>query len=75
MTFTMRTTPLLVSSITSMKFRQPLRHLHEQSVILIDDCGLPHGGKGKLAIEFLKDQGWILLKEGYQTLLIYPDSS
>ncbi len=50
-------------------------HLHEQSVIMIDDCALPNGGKGKLAIEFLKAHGWEILKEDYQTILIYPDSS
>ncbi|MBS0604823.1 MAG: class I SAM-dependent methyltransferase [Verrucomicrobia bacterium] len=46
--------------------------LHKDSIIMIDDCDLPHGGKGKLAIEFLTSQGWIVLASAYQTILIYP---
>lgn len=46
--------------------------LTEDSVILIDDCALPHGGKGKLAIDFLLERGWKILENGYQVLLIYP---
>lgn len=49
-------------------------HLHENTVIMIDDCGLPYGGKGKLAIEFLTTRGWQILYSGYQTILIYPAS-
>lgn len=46
--------------------------LTEDSVVLIDDCGLPHGGKGKLAAQFLMGRGWKILENGYQVLLIYP---
>ncbi len=31
--------------------------LTDQTIILIDDCDLPHGGKGKLVIEFLLEKG------------------
>ena len=45
--------------------------LNENSIVLIDDCDLPHGGKGKLAIQFLMQRGWQVLMSGYQVLLIY----
>lgn len=48
--------------------------LTPQTIILIDDCGLPGGGKGKLVIDFLLDRGWQIAKEGYQVLLVYPGS-
>lgn len=44
--------------------------LHDKTVIMIDDCDLPHGGKGKLAIEFLIKKGWIVLHSGYQVILV-----
>lgn len=43
--------------------------LTSKSVILIDDCGLPHGGKGKLAIDYLLKMGWEIIAQGYQVLL------
>lgn len=44
--------------------------LTPNSIILIDDCGLPHGGKGKLVIEYLRNLGWEIVAQGYQVLLI-----
>ena len=46
--------------------------LHEKSIILIDDCDLPGGGKGKLAIDFLLQKGWKVLLSEYQVLLLFP---
>ena len=43
--------------------------LHDQSFVLIDDCGQPNGGKGKLAIEFLKSKGWSTKMSEYQVLM------
>lgn len=43
--------------------------LHEKSIILIDDCDKPGGGKGKLVIDYLKPKGWKILYKGYQVLL------
>ncbi|MBI2743857.1 MAG: class I SAM-dependent methyltransferase [Chlamydiales bacterium] len=43
--------------------------LTRKSVVMIDDCGLPGGGKGKLAIEFLVSRGWKILMNGYQVIL------
>lgn len=50
-----------------------LPFLHKNTIVMIDDCDLPHGGKGKLAISFLKSHGWHVLASGYQTILIYPN--
>lgn len=43
--------------------------LHERSVVLIDDCGRPGGGKGKLAIERMRERGWSVRRDAYQVLL------
>jgi hypothetical protein len=45
-------------------------HLSPTSIILIDDHGLPGGGKGKLAIEFLIQRGWRILMDEYQVILV-----
>ena len=47
-------------------------YLTENSVVMIDDCDLPHGGKGRLAIEYLIDRGWKILENRYQVILIFP---
>ena len=50
--------------------------LHEASVVLIDDCGVPGGGKGKLVIEHMRANGWQILMDSYQVLLgRMPDSA
>lgn len=46
-----------------------LPHLHEKSIVMIDDCGLPGGGKGLLVINFLKSHGWNVVFEGYQIIM------
>ena len=43
--------------------------LHNESVILIDDCDKPGGGKGKLVISYLKEKGWKVIYKGYQVIL------
>ncbi|MES2121714.1 MAG: class I SAM-dependent methyltransferase [Chlamydiota bacterium] len=43
--------------------------LHEGSTVMIDDCDLPHGGKGKLAIAWLLERGWKILLSQYQVVL------
>lgn len=43
--------------------------LHEKSIILIDDCGLPGGGKGKLVIAYLQNKDWKIIYKGYQIML------
>jgi len=44
-------------------------NLHDNSLILIDDCDKPGGGKGKLVIANLKEKGWKIIYKGYQVLL------
>lgn len=44
--------------------------LTENAVIMIDDCALPHGGKGKLVIQYLQKQGWKILENNYQVILV-----
>ena len=43
--------------------------LHETSVVLIDDCAQPGGGKGKLVIDHMLRCGWRILSDSYQVLL------
>ena len=44
--------------------------LHDQSIVLIDDCRLPGGGKGKQVIEYMISKGWRIDKEAYQVVLV-----
>ncbi len=53
--------------LKEIKAAYPL--LHDQSVVMIDDCGLPRGGKGLLVIDYLKRRGWKVLHSAYQTIL------
>jgi len=43
--------------------------LHEQSIVLIDDCGLPGGGKGKLVVDYMLKNDWKVVINAYQILL------
>jgi len=47
--------------------------LHKKSIVLIDDCDLPNGGKGKLAIEYMEGKGWKKYMDAYQVLLVRED--
>lgn len=47
-----------------------LPHFSPNTVVMIDDCGLPHGGKGKLVIEYLVSHGWRIMMHGYQVILV-----
>lgn len=44
--------------------------LTEKSVVMIDDCELQYGGKGKLIINFLLSKGWKIDKKGYQVIMV-----
>lgn len=46
--------------------------LHKGSVVMVDDCDLPFGGKGKLIIDFLLSKNWKIVYEGYQVILYRP---
>jgi predicted O-methyltransferase YrrM len=43
--------------------------LTDTTIIMIDDCDLPGGGKGKLVIEYLLERGWKIVKNHYQVIL------
>ena len=44
--------------------------LHSKCCILIDDCGLPHGGKGLFVEEDIAKDGFVMIYQGYQHLYI-----
>jgi hypothetical protein len=43
---------------------------NNKSIILIDDWGLPYGGKGGKAVPWLTKNGWQIIEQGYQILLV-----
>lgn len=45
--------------------------LANESIILIDDSNCIGGGKGALAVPFLESQGWIVVYDNQQTVLIH----
>lgn len=51
------------------EFRAIEDRLHDRSVVLIDDCRLAGGGKGKLVVDYMRSKGWIVVKSAYQVLL------
>lgn len=52
------------------EFKAAESKLHDLSVVLIGDCRLPNGGKGKLAIDYMLKKEWKILMEKYQVLLV-----
>lgn len=44
--------------------------LHDLSIVLIDDCNLPGGGKGKSVIEYMLQHDWKVHMQQYQVLLV-----
>ena len=51
------------------EFRAIEEQLGADSVVLIDDCDLPGGGKGKTVIEYMLKRGWQIDTSAYQVLL------
>ena len=49
--------------------------LHENSIVLIDDCDLPNGGKGKMVVEYMQQKDWKILINAYQILLVRDNFS
>lgn len=47
--------------------------LHRNSIVLIDDCDLPNGGKGKLVVDYMLKKDWRVLMSAYQILLVPKD--
>ncbi|MDO1500008.1 class I SAM-dependent methyltransferase [Winogradskyella maritima] len=52
------------------EFKLIENQLHQDSIVLIDDCGLPGGGKGKLVVEYMLERNWKILIDRYQILLV-----
>lgn len=52
------------------EFKAIEQQLHEKSIVLIDDCGLPNGGKGKLVVEYMLAKEWKIETKAYQILLV-----
>ena len=52
------------------EFKAIENQLHDKSIVLIDDCDLPNGGKGKLVVEYMLKNGWEIFIKAYQILLI-----
>jgi len=44
--------------------------LTTNSIVMIDDCDLPHGGKGYLVVKYLQDRGWKIAQKGYQIVMV-----
>lgn len=44
--------------------------LKPTSIVMIDDCNVPGGGKGYLAIQYLLSRGWVLHSNHHQVILI-----
>jgi len=51
------------------EFKAIESRLHEGTFVLIDDCDLPAGGKGKLVIDYMLSRGWKMHMFKYQALL------
>ena len=51
------------------EFKAIEEQLGPDSVVLIDDCDLPGGGKGKTVIEYMIRKGWQVDTSAYQVLL------
>ena len=51
------------------EFKAIEEQLGPNTVVLIDDCDLPGGGKGKTVIEYMTRKGWQVDTSAYQILL------
>lgn len=51
------------------EFKAIEEQLGTDTVVLIDDCDLPGGGKGKTVIEYMTRKGWQIDTSAYQVLL------
>lgn len=48
--------------------------LHKNTIVLIDDCRLPGGGKGKTVVDYMLKNNWKILINAYQILLVKKES-
>lgn len=57
-----------------LEFKAIENRLHKNSIVLIDDCDLPNGGKGKLVIAYMLTKDWKIVMNEYQVLLVRKDN-
>ncbi len=55
------------------EFKAIENHLHKETIILIDDCDLPNGGKGKEVVDYMLTKDWKILMDEYQILLVHKN--
>lgn len=55
------------------EFKAIENYLHNKTIVLIDDCDLPNGGKGKLVVKYMLEKEWEILMNEYQILLARKD--
>lgn len=55
------------------EFKAIEHRLHKSTIVLIDDCDLPNGGKGKLLIAYMLTKNWKIVMNAYQILLVDKD--
>lgn len=55
------------------EFKAIEARLHGNSIVLIDDCRLPNGGKGKMAVKYMLENDWKIMIDAYQILLVRND--
>ncbi|GJM27534.1 MAG: hypothetical protein DHS20C17_01690 [Cyclobacteriaceae bacterium] len=51
------------------EFKAIESRLKDNCVVLIDDCNLPGGGKGKTVIEYMLKRNWEIVMQEYQVIL------
>ena len=52
------------------ELKAALPHFGPNTIVMIDDCGLSGGGRGKLVIEYLISKGWKIVSHTYQVILV-----
>ena len=52
------------------EFKAIENKITSRAIVLIDDCDLPNGGKGKKVVEYMVSKGWSIDMQEYQILLV-----
>ncbi len=52
------------------ELKAAMPHFGPETIVMIDDCGLSGGGRGKLVIEYLISNGWKIVSHSYQVILV-----
>ncbi|MGB5943065.1 MAG: class I SAM-dependent methyltransferase [Leeuwenhoekiella sp.] len=57
------------------EFQAIENQLHTNIIVMIDDCDLPGGGKGKTVIAYMLNRGWTVDKSAYQVILLKKENT